>query len=297
MTKGRGTQVDRMARALVWMGRFVKGWLPRTLGGLSALLLLLWGALGDDVWAAAGWALLGSGVLTGALAFLAEVIVQRPSYMELSRLRERAERKADDKAEALERALQVLLVRLGHYCALQDHSDRFSVYYFHEDEFVMLARHPKNPTFAAKGRGRYPAQQGAIGAAWRAEKGQALVTMPADADAWVRAMKNQGLEPSVIDRLSMRSSALAGHRLEAGESSVGVLVFESTVPKRVTQSHLDKVAESHIVAAVAELVAAFAMMTPAGESLAASKRAARSISPGQWRAVPARPMIGPAEQG
>lgn len=241
--------------------------------------------MGAAVWTS-GAVWLWAGIILGLLAFFAEFLVQRPSYMKLSQLREIAERKAEAKSEALERALRIMMVRLGAYCGLNGHSDRISVYYFHDGEFVMVARHSKNPSYASRGRGVYPAEQGAIGAAWAAEHGQALVNMPASKDAWRRAARKQGFTDEAIDGLSMRSLGLAGHRLESGEKSVGVLIVESTNANRVNQSHLDQITESHIAVAIAELVAAFALMTPAGESITAAK-AARL--PGKWQTVAPRP--------
>lgn len=285
MRDWRISTVDRVARALVWTARFVKGWLPRTLGGASALLLILWGALTDDPWNLPGSLLLYTGVAVALLAFGAEVIVQRPSYMALSKLREDAEASARGKSEALERALRILLARLGAYCGLNGHSDRLSVYYFHDGEFVMVARYAKNPTFAKPGRGRYKSDQGAIGRTWAEPSGQALVTMPTSKDRWRRSVKNQGFSDPEIDGLSMRSFCIGGHRLEAENTSVGVLVVESTTVQRVDQTHLDTIAASHIVVAIAELVAAFALMTPAGESITSAELPKRA---GAWQSVPPR---------
>lgn len=291
MTGWRVAAVNRVARWLVWCGRFVKGWLPRTFGGISTIILVLWGAMSENQWKPLGLTLLIGGVACALLAFVAEIVVQRPSYMELSQLREDAELKAAAKSEALERALRILLIRLGIHCRLDGHSDRLSVYYFHDGEFVMVSRHAKNPVFAVRGRGQYPADQGAIGSAWRAPHGQALVSMPSGNDSWKRAARKQGLGDAAIAGLSMRSLGLAGHRLEASDSSVGVLIVESTTPNRINQTHLDQIAESHIVAAIAELVSAFALMTPAGESIAAAK-GAKPV--GTWQSVTPRVPIGPA---
>lgn len=281
MTDWRVRTVERVSAAVLWCARLVKGWLPRTLGGVASLSFIVWGAMGGNIWTSGVWWLV-VGVVIAVLAFVAELVVQRPSYMKLSQLREDAERKALAKSEALERALRIMMIRLGKHCGLEGHSDRFSVYYFHDDEFVMVARHAKNPRFATAGRGRYPAEEGAIGAAWRAEQGQVLVNMPVSGDAWNRSARKQGLSEAAIAGMSMRSLGIAGYRLEAGEKSVGVLVVESTISNRVNPKHLDKISESHIVAAIGELVAAFALMTPAGESLVESKTPAPARP---WKSV------------
>lgn len=290
MKDWRVATVDRVARWLVWCVRFVKGWLPRTLGGLSAFVLVLWGAISTDQWKFPSLALLLLGAGLAVMAFLAEFIVQRPSYMKLSALREDAERKAQIKTDALENALRILLVRLADYCDLTGQSDRLSVYYFHDGEFVMVARHAKNPIFAKRGRGRYPVGQGAIGKAWNEDHGQALVKIAGSVGAWNREAKKQRFSDDEIAKLTMRSVGLGGYRLEVDNQSVGVLIVESTTPNRIAQEHLDKIAGSYIVVAIAELVAAFALMTPAGETLIAEKAAE---SNGKWQAVvPLAPAPG-----
>lgn len=288
MTTRKVAAVARVARFIVWLGRFVKGWLPRTLGGASALFLLLWGVLDDELWKPLGITLLSLGIGLAVLAFFAEMIVQRPSYMQLSKLREQAELSARGKSEALERAIRILLVRLGRHLELTGHSDRFSVYYFHDGEFVRVARHAKNPTFVKSRRDRYPASVGVIGVAWQAPHGQALASMPSGTASWNRAAKNQGFTDEVIEGMTMRSVSLAGYRLETEATSVGVLVVESTTSHRIHQTHLDKISDSHIVAALAELVGAFAMMTPVGESITAAKSAKPSP---KWQAVSPRAPI------
>lgn len=289
MKDWRVAAVDRVARGVLWCGRFVKAWLPRTLGGASALLLVIWGLMSPYQWSAGGLAVGIAGVVVAILAFFAEMIVQRPSYMKLSQLREDAERKAQVKTEALENALRILLVRLADYCELTGQSDRLSVYYFHDGEFVMVARHAKNPSLAKRGRGRYPVGQGAIGKAWAEDHGQALVKITGGNGAWTREARKQHFTDDEIAKLTMRSVGLGGYRLEVDNRSVGVLIIESTTPNRILQEHLDKIAGSHIVVAIAELVAAFALMTPAGESLIAEKAAETKAeakgAKGNWQAV------------
>lgn len=290
MRDWRHATVDRVARGVLWFFRLIKGWLPRALGGAASLAFIIWGVLGGSAWTSGVW-LFWTGLVLAVLAFVAEFLVQNPSYMKLSQLREDAERKAATKSHALESALRIMLIRLAKHCTLEGHSDRFSVYYFHDGQFFMVARYAKNPTYEARGRGSYPAGQGAIGEAWDAEQGQALVNMPSGKDAWARAAKKQGLTDDAIAGISMRSLGLAGYRLETGNTSVGVLIAESTTAHRVQLVHLDQIAASHIVAAIAELVAAFALMTPAGESFTASNgtKAAR-----KWQSVVPRAPLNPS---
>jgi hypothetical protein len=177
-----------------------------------------------------------------------------------------------------------MLSQLASYCGLDGQSDRMSVYHFHDGRFFLVARRAKNPTLAARGRPNYPIGQGAIGLAWEADEGQALVVMPAGKERWRRAAIKQGFAEAVADSMTMKSLCLAAHRLEVDGRSVGVLVVESKNPGRVQAAHLDKIAGSHIVSAIAELAAAFALMTPAGESFTAANtskptRKWQSVSP------------------
>lgn len=281
MMQRRTAAVVRVADAIVWAGRFVKGWMPRTLGGLASLAFIVWGALGGGAWTS-GIPLLVAGIVLAFLAFITEVLVQQPSYMQLAKLRESAEIKADQKSEALERAIRILLIRLGIHCSIDGHNDRISVYYFHDGEFVGIARHAKNPTFGAPGRRQYAATEGAIGQTWTSPHGQALVKMPTGNESWRKSAKKQGISDSDIDGMKMRSAVLAGYRLEGSSQSVGVLMLESTMPHRLNQTHLDQVAASHIVAAIGELVAAFATLTPAVESMIGP---VAKPAPGRWKAV------------
>ena len=283
MRTWRHETVEKVAHGVLWFFRLVKGWLPRALGGAASLAFIVWGVNGGSAWTKGFW-LFVIGIALALLAFIAEFVVQRPSYMKLSQLREEAERKAEAKSDALERALEILLVRLGQYCKLQGHSDRISVYAFHDDRFFMVARHSKSPVFRARRRDSYPADEGAIGKAWSADQGQALVSMPAAKDAWNRSARRQGISDEAIAGMKMRSLGLGGYRLEAGERSVGVLMIESTTSGRVKQEHLDQFADSHIVATIAELVAAFALMTPAGESFAATNQT-KPKPARKWQAV------------
>jgi len=122
-----------------------------------------------------------------------------------------------------------------------------------------------------------------------------FVTMPASREAWDRAAIKSGILAEDVGKISMRSLNLGGHRLATDERSVGVLIVESTTSARVTQAHLDLISESHLVGAIAELVASFVHMTPAGESFAPSAAIARSTAP-NWQEAPARTIIGPPPQ-
>lgn len=285
MRDWRHATVDGVARGVLWTFRLIKGWLPRALGGGASLAFIIWGVNGGSAWTSGLW-LFWLGIVLALLAFVAEFVVQRPSYMQLSQLREDAERRAALKSDALESAVEILLVRLGEHCKLEGHSDRLSVYAFHDDRFFMVARHSLSPTFRKRRRDSYPADEGAIGKAWNADHGQALVKMPAAKDQWVRSAQRQGISAEAIAGMKMKSLGLAGHRLEAGNRSVGVLMIESTTHGRIKQDHLDLVAESLIVATIAELVAAFALMTPAGETFAAANV---SKPPRKWQVVGAKP--------
>lgn len=272
MSGWKHATVDRVARGVLWFFRAVKGWLPRVLGAASSLAFIVWGVSGGDVWTTRAW-LFWIGVGLAVFAFLSEFFVQRPSYMQLSQLREAAEQKERTKSEALERAMQIMLAHLAKYCGLDGQADRISVYHYHEGQFFLVARRARNPAYGQRGRPSYPVGQGAIGTAWEADEGQALVEMPSPEGRWRSAAIRQGFTREEADAMGMKSLRLAAYRLEVDGNSVGVLVAESKNAQKIKQSHLDTIAESYIVRAIAELASAFALMTPAGETFAATAAA------------------------
>lgn len=276
------TADDKAIRALTWLWRLAKGWLPQTLGVAATVFSVVWASYEDKIWTEGRWAFIVSAVLlVGAL--VAQFVVQRPTYMRLaSRLRE-AEQQSTAKSQVLEQAMQVLLRRIAGYCEADENSDRVSVYYFHEDRFVMLARYSRHPVYSQPGRPEYPAGQGAIGDAW--DRGSIAVDLPTTRARWEQRLVNHhGYSVAEAAALKMHCVGVAAIRIQVDHTSVGVLVFESTQRNRVGQTTIERANQSLLYAALGELVSVAARLTPRGEQLSAPASNIRRARP-QWKEV------------
>lgn len=58
--------VERVAGALLWFWRLVKGWLPQALATAATVFSIIWGGYGAEIWTKGQWAL----VVAIALAVL-----------------------------------------------------------------------------------------------------------------------------------------------------------------------------------------------------------------------------------
>ncbi|MFD4957890.1 hypothetical protein [Microbacterium sp. NPDC058389] len=263
---------ERAIRVRTWMWRAFKWWAPQTFVTLGTISSLVWGVYGEK----AVWAFWVAVVLLIA-AVIAQLALQRPTYMKLSadydQLKEStdAERenlKADSaaKANALGQAMQVLLRNLAEHCNADANNDRVSVYYFYDDRFVMLSRYSLHPDYKRAARKEYPTNQGAIGEAWSV--GSAVITLPKTRANWERSLVSKyGYSRAEAQALRMHSTSIAARRVEVDHNAVGVIVFESTDEDTVTQQTLDFVDDSKIYAALAEMISSAAMHTPRGMQL------------------------------
>ncbi|KQR21704.1 hypothetical protein [Microbacterium sp. Leaf151] len=288
------TSEDKAIARLIWIWRLAKGWLPQALGASATIFSIVWGAYGADVWTSGLWAFVVA-VILAAGAFVAQVSLQRPTYMALAqRLRDtEQQREADEKrlseessekSAALEQSMGVLLRYIASHCRTGANSDRVSVYYFHEDRFVMLARHALHPAFRGAGRSEYPAEQGAIGDAW--SRGSIAMELPTSRKQWERTLVSKhGYTSEQAASLSMHSVGIAALRIEIHHRAVGVIVFESTEEDRVNQTTLETASESKLFAALSELVSVAALLTPRGVTLAAPSRRPTSDAP-SWKLTP-----------
>lgn len=254
------TAAIRLAESLVWLWRACKGWAPQVAASLGAIFSLIWAGYGDAIWAEGAWAFWVA-VCLGLLSLTFQVALQRPTYMELSRREEEAALESVSKSEAIERSLTILIRYLAEHCSMAANSDRVSVYYHHDRQFVMLARWSQNPSFKTPGRGTYPIGQGAIDDAW--ESSSAVVELPETRPRWnQRLEKHHGFPKGTAAALTMHSQSIAALRIASNGDSVGVIVFESTVKKRATQDTLDTLEGSMLYATLRELVATVATLTP-----------------------------------
>jgi len=274
--------VERVARNIVWIWRLCKGWLPQAFGTAATVLSIIWGGYGDNIWSDGRWALVSAVVLATA-SLLSQFLLQRPSYMELSRLEEVANSQSTEKSRALEQAFTVLIRKLAEHCSINANSDRISVYYFHDEGFVMLARWSSHPTYTRAGRGSYPTGQGAIGEAW--DRGSAVSILPPTRIRWEKSLEaHHGFPPGSTQGLSMHCQSIAAIRIDADHHAVGVLVFESADGTRASQSTLDTAKSSMLFATLSELVNAVATLTPRVEKIT-QDAAQRSTTAPNWKPV------------
>lgn len=201
--------------------------------------------------------------------------------MALASQRDVAQEESTAKSDALEEALTVLLRNLAEHCGVARNTDRASVYDFHDERFIMLARWSIHPDYARPGRGEYPTGQGAVGEAW--DHTSAVIVLPDTRGRWEQRLISQhGFHATEASGLLMHCQSIAALRLEANHHAVEVLVFESLDPLGSTQDRLDVATGSKLFATLRELVGAVASMTPRVEEVAT---AAAKAPPPVWKPV------------
>lgn len=260
------TTLERVARGLIWTWRATKAWASQFLAGSSSLLFIVWGSYQDKVWTDGVW-WFAIAVVLGLGSVAAQIGLQRPSYMKLAEAADDAERASEAKSQAIEKALAVLCRKIAEYCNVAENTDRISVYYNHDGQFVMLARWSPHPEYTKPGRGSYPVDQGAIGIAW--DRVEIAQNLPPKKQDWERSLTRKwGFPQETAAQLKMHCQSIAALRIDEAQAAVGVIVFESTQQDRATFEVLNRAKTSMLYAALKELVAAFATLTPRVESLA-----------------------------
>jgi hypothetical protein len=284
--------VERVARALVWLWRLTKAWLPRVLSVAATVFGIVWGAYGGQIWSDGRWALIVA-ILLAILSVIAEAFLQRPSYMKLRQLQEDAERESRRKSVAIEQSLTILLRKLAEHCGIATNNDRISVYYFHDGQFVMPARYSIHPVYGGSRRKFYPIGQGAIWDAW--DKGSVVTRLPATREIWEqRLVSNHGFSQAEASAMGMQCRSIGGIRIMHEHHGVGVLILESLDPEGVTQSTLNTAGSSMIYAALAELIAGQAVMTPRVEEVVKEAELKKRTPP--WKTLEPRKTFGPEER-
>ena len=279
------TPLIRVARIVLWVWRLTKAWLPQVLATAATIFSIVWGGYGSQIWLEGVWALWVAGALLVS-SLLAQAALQRPSYMKLAEQRDVAQADSASKSEAIEESLTVLLRNLAEHCSMSSNADRASVYYFHNERFVMLARWSKHPDYTRPGRRDYPTGQGAIGDAW--DRGSVVTVLPSTRGRWDQRLESHhGFPSGTASKLSMHCQSVAAIRIEHDHHAVGVIVFESTDPTRATQSTLDTLVDSKLYATLRELVAAVASWTPRVEAAKATAPLQPLPAPA-WKSVPDR---------
>jgi hypothetical protein len=201
--------------------------------------------------------------------------------MKLRQLQGDAERESYRKSQAIEQSLTILLRKLAEQCGVAGNGDRASIYYMHDGRFVMPARWSIHPDYRQAKRKFYLPAQGAIGAAW--DRGFVITTLPATRVRWEKALvSNWGFSPEEAVKMTMMCQSIGGLRMSSQGVPVGVLIFESLDPNRVTLKTLRDAGSSMIYAALTELIVGQAAMTPRVEEVV--RDAAKKSGP-PWKPV------------
>lgn len=131
-------------------------------------------------------------------------------------------------------------------------NERISIYYEHDSDFYLLARHSKNPVFAKSHRQKFALNQGVIGQAWQHQK-HVESHCPAfqnRAEYLVYMGKTYGFKDSQTLGFAMKSCRYVAIAISDADSHTGVIVFESTSEDFLNAP--DKCIESEIVAYCSE---------------------------------------------
>lgn len=226
----------------------------------------------------------------GAGWALTVFVVQRPRYSELYRLYSEASERAQDRADALEHSLNSMLRHLSKHCEVDGNDFRSTVYFFHNDRFIAVARHSAHPDHKKfrEGHSHHSQGQGLIHEAWsNAEAYKA--DLPKGRAAWdAKMMSDYGYTEEQVSQFRMQSRSYGALRVEGQDGAVGVLVFESTRPKGVTRKSLSDARHSLIQAALADAVSTNASLTPQAEKNGSAEVASNKTPPRRWKAAPKR---------
>lgn len=223
-------------------------------GGLEPRQILEWSGL--------KWAL--AAVVLGVISAFAIFKWFKPTYSELAQQRAHAveqmnqakEAAADEvrqHRDALQGALDELLVQLATYVCDDTVDTRVSVYSVEGDEFLLLARYSKNPNHERRGRSSYPLNQGAIGVAW-ARQWVIQNSSEETREGWEESLLEQGFSSEEARHLSMHSRSIYAHRLDRGSAKAGVVVFEAEDENRFTAKTVSKVERSFLRETLAAVV-------------------------------------------
>lgn len=108
-------------------------------------------------------------------------------------------------------------------------TERITIYYEHEEEFYLLARHSKNPHFSKVHRQKFPLNQGVIGQAWQHDIcTETDCPSSINLDAYKEFMHQKyGYEHDKLESLTMQSCRYIAKAVSDAGIHIGVIVFES----------------------------------------------------------------------
>jgi len=111
-----------------------------------------------------------------------------------------------------------------------DSNSRVTIYIEYDEEFYLLQRYSKNPTYAKVHRQKFPLNQGVISKAWEHQSHiEDMCPNSSEYKAYETYLcEVYGYETSKIQALTMKSSRYFANAVEDADVHTGVIVFEST---------------------------------------------------------------------
>ncbi|MCU8412457.1 hypothetical protein M2G44_17970 [Vibrio vulnificus] len=123
--------------------------------------------------------------------------------------------------------------------------ERITIYYEHDEEFYLLARHSRNPHFSKVHRQKFPLNQGVIGQSWQHDV-CIEVECPSseNLDAYKNFMNQKyGYDLSKLESLTMKSCRYVAKAISDAGVHIGVIVFESESDDFVSREDDEKIKE------------------------------------------------------
>ena len=126
-----------------------------------------------------------------------------------------------------------------------DSNSRVTIYYEHDEEFFLLERYSKNPTYAKVHRQKFPLNQGVISKAWEheshIEKDCPHSSSYKDYIDYLNTTYDYKREK--IDALTMKSCRYYARAIIDADIHIGVIVFEGTESNIFDNGLIEKITE------------------------------------------------------
>lgn len=116
--------------------------------------------------------------------------------------------------------------------------ERISLYVFDNEQFIIVGRYSKHPTYKELNRLKLPCNEGCVSKAWL-EGGEVFLTLPSNHKEYVEALSTEFSIPRKrVKDFRMKSRSYYARAIENNRKRVGVIVFESTKQNNLEQNAL-----------------------------------------------------------
>lgn len=236
--------------------------------GLPAVLLIVMAFMSDEfarklapaqLSGLIQWCALLGGLLTygGILVFHFKVVV--PKRLRLADMEEQLDELREERGKTLQQSSMAatgLLVSIAsdklEFGSKQHNTERITLYMHHSDSstFVPMGRYSPNPLWKTKGQSLYPISSGCLNQAW-AHSTFFCNDLPDPDQNWqeyIDAQARMGVDADRVVRLTMKSQLYFGFRIDhhTPADPLGVIVVESTDPKRFAEGNLVDIFENQV---------------------------------------------------